>query len=450
MSALPPGPHGIISARLLALAFLRNRLVPLQQLAARYGDVSFFTIRDHPFALLNHPDHVRDVLVTRHRMFHKGVGLERARVLLGNGLLTSEDAHHQRQRRLLQPAFHRDRVAGYATTMVQCAERYVSNWREGETRDISQEMAKLTLAIAGKTLFDTDVEDRADVIGSAVTQALSAFDIALMPYGERLVNWPIPQARRFRRAKTRLDEIVYQMIADRRAVGRGLSASPDRDVLSMLIAARDDDDGRGMTDEEVRDEVMTLLLAGHETTANALTWTWYLLSQHADARARVAAEVRQVCGGRMPSLTDLPCLTYTRAVLSESMRLFPPAYLVGRRALEEYQVPGTDYVLPPRTVVFLSQYLLHKDERFWEAAAEFRPERWLEPDPSRHRFAYFPFGAGPRICIGEQFAWMEGVLVLATIAARWRFDLVPGQRIDVQPTITLRSKYGMRMRIAPR
>jgi cytochrome P450 len=474
MSALPPGPHGLLAARLLALAFLRNRLVPLQQLAERYGDVAFFTIRGNPFALLNHPDHVRDVLVTRHRMFHKGVGLERARVLLGNGLLTSEDAHHQRQRRLLQPAFHRDRVAGYAATMVTFAERYVSHWREAETRDISQEMAKLTLAIAGKTLFDTDVEDRADVIGSAVTQALSAFDIALMPYGERLVNWPIPQARRFRHAKARLDEIVYRMIADRRAAGAGAGralsglrqgSGPARrseaeaagppsgevtghDVLSMLIAARDEDDGRGMTDEEVRDEVMTLLLAGHETTANALTWTWYLLSQHPDARARAQAEVRQVCDGRVPSLADLPCLTYTRAVLSESMRLFPPAYLVGRRALEEYRVPGTDYVLPPRTVIFVSQYLLHRDARFWDAATEFRPERWLEGDPSRHRFAYFPFGAGPRVCIGEQFAWMEGVLVLATIAARWRLDLAPGQRIDVQPTITLRAKYGMRMRIS--
>jgi len=227
MPALPPGPHGASAVRLLALAFLRNRLVPLQELASRYGDVAFFTVRGHPFALLNHPDYVRDVLVTRHRLFHKGVGLERARVLLGNGLLTSEDAHHQRQRRLLQPAFHRDRVAGYAATMVEFADRYVSQWRAGETRNLSEEMAKLTLAIAGKTLFDTDVEDRADAIGSAVTQALSAFDIALMPYGERIVNWPIPQARRFRRAKARLDEIVYQMIADRRAAARAATRLPE-------------------------------------------------------------------------------------------------------------------------------------------------------------------------------------------------------------------------------
>jgi len=211
---------------------------------------------------------------------------------------------------------------------------------------------------------------------------------------------------------------------------------------------RDVDDGCGMSDDEIRDEVMTLLLAGHETTANALTWSWYLLSQHADVRAKLESEVREVCAGTVPSFDDLPRLTYTRAVLSEALRLFPPAYLIGRRALEDYPIPNTDYVLPARTVIFLSQYLLHRDARFWEDPATFRPERWFEAEPMRHRYAYFPFGAGPRICIGEQFAWMEGVLVMATIAQRWRLDLSPGQRIELDPTITLRSRYGMRMAIS--
>ena len=302
----PPGPRGVLATRWLALAFLRDRLAPLQQLGDRFGDVVFFTIAGAPFALLNHPDYVRDVLVTRHRMFHKGVGLERARILLGSGLLTSEDALHQRHRRLLQPAFHRERIAGYATTMAAYADRVASRWQPGETRDISHEMAMLTLAVAGRTLFNTDVEERADIIGTAVTQALGAFNIALMPYGDRLVKWPIPQARRFRQAKARLDEVVYRMIADRRATG----ASGD-DVLSMLVAARDEDDGGGMTDDEIRDEVMTLLLAGHETTANALTWSWYLLSQHPDRRDRLVSEVTQVCGGRLPTVADLPSLRYT-------------------------------------------------------------------------------------------------------------------------------------------
>jgi len=437
-----PGPRGAAAARLLALAFLRDRLVPLREIANRYGDVAFFSIAGAPYALLNHPDHVRDVLVTRHRAFHKGVGLERAKVLLGEGLLTSEDERHQRQRRLLQPAFHRDRIPAYASTVVDYAERFVARWSEGETRDISQEMAHLTLAVAGKTLFDTDVEERADIIGTAVTQALATFNIALMPYGDRIVNWPIPPARRFRNARAGLDEIVFQMVAERRAAG-----AAGRDVLSTLVAARDEDDGTGMTDVEIRDEVMTLLLAGHETTANALTWTLYLLSQHPEARDKVACEVRDVCTGPVASFDDLPLLTYTRAVLSEAMRLFPPAYLVGRRALEDYPVPNTDYILPARTVVFLSQYLLHRDERFWNDPSTFRPERWYEVEPSRHRYAYFPFGAGPRICIGEQFAWMEGILVLATIVRRWRLQLAPGQKIGLSPTITLRSRYGMRMRI---
>jgi cytochrome P450 len=235
------------------------------------------------------------------------------------------------------------------------------------------------------------------------------------------------------------------MIAERRA-----RPATGKDILSTLVAVRDEDDASGLSDLEIRDEVMTLLLAGHETTANALTWTFYLLSQHPEVRAKLEAEVGDVCNGPRVSFDDLPLLKYARAVLSESMRLFPPAYLIGRRALAEYRVPNTDYVLPARTVVFLSQYLLHRDERFWTDAATFRPERWYEAEPSRHRHAYFPFGAGPRICIGEQFAWTEAVLVLATIARRWRLDLDSDQKIGIQPTITLRPKYGMRMRTTPR
>jgi cytochrome P450 len=320
-------------------------------------------------------------------------------------------------------------------------------------RDMLHAMSRLTLAIAGKTLFDADVQNDADAIGDALNSVLANFNITLLPFGDRLVNWPIPHAVRFRRAKGRLDEIVYRLIAHRRAAG-GAGA----DVLSTLVGARDEVDGRGMTDGEIRDEVMTLLLAGHETTANALTWSWYLLSQNDHARRRFEAEVATVCATRPPSVEDLPALVYTRAVLSEAMRLFPPAYLIGRRALEPYAVPDTDYEVAAGTVILLSQYLLHRDPRFWDAPDAFRPERWLEPEslPRRseakagHRYAYFPFGAGPRICIGEQFAWMEGVLVLATIGRRWRLELAADQRVAINPIITLRPKYGMRMRISSR
>jgi cytochrome P450 len=466
MASRPPGPSGRIP-RLVAFAFIRDRINTLRRLTAKYGDVVAFNVGRQPFVILNHPDYVRDVLVTRHRLFHKGLGLQRAKLLLGEGLLTSEDTHHQRQRRLLQPAFHRERIAGYGSVMVTYAERAASHWRDGETRDVLQEMSRLTLAIAGKTLFDANVEGDAEVIGDALGKLLANFNITLMPFGDRLVKLPIPHAIRFRRAKGQLDAVVYRLIAERRAAGQDAPAAPRHDVLTTLVAARDEDDGSGMSDLEIRDEVMTLLLAGHETTANALTWSWYLLSQHEEARRRFEAEVSSVCGTRLPSIEDLPRLVYTRAVLSEAMRLFPPAYLVGRRALEPYAVPNTDYVVPARAVVILSQFLLHRDPRFWDAPEAFQPERWLGQheipttkarptgkvgmlDTERHRYAYFPFGAGPRICIGEQFAWMEGVLVLATIARRWRLELVPGQKVDVDPVITLRPKHGMRMRLTSR
>ena len=432
---------------MIPLAFSRGRLQLLQDFTRRYGDVVYFQIAGAPFAVLNHPDFVRDVLVTRHRAFHKGVGLERARMLLGRGLLTSEDDFHARQRRLLLPAFHRERIAGYADAMVAHTRRRSERWQEGRVVDVSTEMAALTLAIAGTTLFDADVEGEASEIGEAVTSALASFNFALLPYGDRLSKLPIPPAIRFRRARARLDATVYRLIAERRSKG-----ATGRDVLSVMVSARDvEGDNSGMTDEQIRDEVMTLLLAGHETTANALTWTWYLLAQHPDVEARLHSEVDSTLGGRDPSSADLARLPYVRAVVAESMRLYPPAYLVGRRALEPYAIPGTGYVVPARTVVLLSQYLLHRDSRFWDEPERFLPERWLDEERAeRHRYAYFPFGAGSRICIGEHFAWMEAILALTTIAQRWRLQLVPGQAIALQPIITLRAKNGIKMLVERR
>ncbi len=454
MTAMLPGPKGLYGA-LVAYAFSRDRISFLHGLSKRYGDVVFFEAGGTPFAILNHPDYVRDVLVSNHRAFHKGVGLERAKLLLGDGLLTSEEDLHARQRRLLTPAFHRDRIAGYGAVMAAYARRETDRWASGATLDVAEEMAALTLAVAGKTLFDADVAGDAQEIGDALSAALAGFNLSLMPYGEYLVRLPIPSAIRFHKARARLDAVVYRLIDERRARARD-GGSVGRDVLSMLVAARDEDGDRaGMSDEQIRDEAMTLLLAGHETTANAMTWTWYLLSQHPACEQALHAEVDAVLGdGRLPAADDLPRLPYTRAVLAESMRLFPPAYLVGRRALTPYAVPGTDYLLPARTVVLLAEYLLHRDARFWDEPERFRPERWTEKGdattPARHRFAYFPFGAGPRICIGEHFAWMEGTLLLATIAQRWKLRLVAGHRIALEPIITLRARYGMRMTVERR
>ncbi|MDB4900438.1 MAG: Cytochrome [Gemmatimonadetes bacterium] len=417
------------------LATMRGPLDFLPRLAREYGDVVGFEIAGQPIVLLSDPERIRDVLVTHGRSFHKGRGLERARLLLGEGLLTTEDDVHLRQRRLAQPAFHRARVAAYGETMAAYARRRTRRWRDGATFELKAEMAAYTLAVVGKTLFDADIEGEAHEIGEALAAAIAAFNFMAVPFSELFLRLPIPVARRFRRGRARLDATIYRLIAERRA-----SREDRGDLLSMLLLAQDSEgDGGGMSDLQLRDEAMTLLLAGHETTANALTWAFYLLSRHADVLDRLHAEV-DALGGRTLGADDVARLPYTRAVLAETMRLYPPAWIVGRRALGEYALG--EHLLPPRTIVLMSQWIVHRDPRWWPDADAFRPARWL-PEGSdsvaaRPKFSYFPFGAGTRVCIGEQFAWMEGILALATIAQEWRLTLVPGAPIVPRPIVTLR------------
>ncbi len=438
-SVLPPGPRPVIPGANF-IAIRRDPIRFLTGLAEQYGDLVYFKLGPQPVFLLNNPDYIRDALVTHNRNFMKGEGLQRAKRLLGEGLLTSEGEFHLRQRRLAQPAFHRQRIAGYAATMVEYAARTRDEWRAGETRDIAREMMRLTLAIAGKTLFDADVESEADEIGEALTTTFALFNRVSLPFAQWLDRLPLPATKRFQKARQRLDSTIYRIINERRA------AAVDRgDLLSMLIAARDDEgDGTGMTDEQLRDEAMTIFLAGHETTANALTWTWYLLSQHPEVAARFHAEIDEALKGRLPSAEDFPRLRYTEMVLAESMRLYPPAWLIGRRALSDYQING--YRIPARSILLLSQFVTHHDARFFPDPFRFDPERWTpEARESRPKFSYFPFGGGPRLCIGEHFAWMEGVLVLATIAQRFRMRLAPGHPVEMQPLVTLRPKHGMKL-----
>jgi cytochrome P450 len=441
----PPGPRRRVPV-LDALRMGRDPLAFLGALAEQYGDIARASLGPETIYLLNHPDLVRDVLVTNHRNFHKGPGLERAKKLLGEGLLTSEGEFHLRQRRLAQPAFHRQRVAAYGATMASYAAIRRERWRAGSVIDVHAEMMALTLAIVGKTLFDADVEQEAAEIGDALTTTFESFQFGFyLPFGEILERLPLPPTLRFRKARARLDATIYRMIGERRRTGA------DRgDLLSMLLLAQDTEgDGGRMTDLQLRDEAMTIFLAGHETTANALTWTWYLLSQHPDVESRLHAEVDAALGARTPTVEDLPRLAYTRMVLAESMRLYPPAWIVGRRALAPFDVRG--YTIPPRSVVLSCQYLMHRDARWFPEPSRFDPERWTpERQAQRPKFSYFPFGAGPRVCIGEQFAWMEGVLLLATIAQRWRFRLVPGHPIALRPIITLRPKHGVRMYVERR
>ena len=299
---------------------------------------------------------------------------------------------------------------------------------------------RLTLGIVARTLFDADVENEAAEIGEALTTAFESFNFAMLPFTEYLEKLPLPSVRRFNAARDTLDRTIYRMIEERRR-----SREDKGDLLSMLLMATDTEgDGTGMSDLQLRDEALTIFLAGHETTANALTWTWYLLSLHPDVEGRLHAEIDATLSGRVPAYDDMQSLPYTRMVFAESMRLYPPAWAIGRRALESFEARG--FTIPRRSVVLMSQYIMHRDARFFPEPERFNPDRWKpEIAALRPKFSYFPFGGGNRVCIGEQFAWMEGILLIAALAQKWRMRLVPGHPVEVQPLITLRPKHGMKM-----
>jgi cytochrome P450 len=430
------------------IAFRREPINFITRLAREHGDISYFKMGPQHVYFLNHPDYVKDVLVTHQQNFTKGRALQRSKRLLGEGLLTSEGEFHRRQRRLAQPAFHRQQIATYGAAMTTYAERMRDGWRDGSTMNISQEMMRLTLAIVGKTLFDTDVEEEADEIGDALTTIVHLFNAMMLPFSELLEKLPLPQKRRFEKAKQRLDATIYRMIEERRRSG---DMAGRNDLLSMLLAARDEEgDGAGMTDSQVRDEAMTIFLAGHETTANALSWTWYLLSEHRDVEARLHKEIDEVLeDGRLPTCEDVARLRYTEMVLAESMRLYPPAWAIGRLSIDEHKIAG--YVLPPRSLVLMSPYVMQRDERYFPDPERFDPERWTAAArEARPQFAYFPFGGGARRCIGEGFAWMEGILLIATLAQRFSLRHVPSHTVGLQPAITLRPKGGMPMTVHKR
>jgi len=435
----PPGPRRTPRA-VLPLALGREPLSYLRDLARTYGDIAHITAAGEHIVVLSHPQMVKDVLITHQKNFRKGRGLERARKLLGNGLLTSEGEDHLRQRRLIQPAFHKERIASYATAMTEYADRVQARWADGATLDVAEDMMRLTLGVVGRTLFDADVESQARNVGDALTSVLNSFWTTMLPFADLLEKLPIPLLRKGKEARAQLDAIIYGLIAERRK-----SPGDRGDLLSMLLLAQDEyQGGCVMTDAQLRDEAMTIFLAGHETTANALAWTWYLLSGAPDVEQQLHEEVDRVLGGRMPTVADLPRLALVEQVITESMRLYPPAWIIGRRAIGEYEVGG--YTLPPRTIVLISPYVIQRDARFFEEPDRFMPARWTpEFRQALAPFAYVPFGGGTRRCIGESFAWMELVLVTAAIAQQWRLRLVPGHPVVPQPVVTLRMKHGLRM-----
>jgi cytochrome P450 len=426
------------------LAFWRDPTGQILRIAREHGDVASFRFGSELEVLVNDPEGIRSVLVTDQRSFMKGQALQEAKRVLGDGLLTSEGEQHLRQRRLIQPIFHHRRIGAYGGTMTELTDRLQARWSDGERRDVHEDMTRLTLAIVGRTLFDADVEGEAREIGDALNVALEAVNTLTFPFGHVWERLPLPGPRRFRQASARLDETIYRLIAERRAGGL-----TGEDLLSLLLRARDETGGEGMSDRQVRDEAMTIFLAGHETTANLLTWIWYLLSQDPEVESRLHEELDRVIGNRLPVVDDLPALEYAERVIDEALRLYPPVWLFGRRALVDYELGG--YAIPKRSMIVLSQWVTHHDPRWFPDPWRFDPERWTPAEAAkRPQYSFFPFGGGTRICIGEAFARMEAKLVLATIAGRWRLRLVPGHRAELRPRITLRPRGGMPMTVEGR
>jgi cytochrome P450 len=425
--------------------------IPLfEHLHKTFGRIAHYRFFGTTIIFINDPDWIQEILINQAGSFIKERTLKRMKILLGEGLITSDDPIHMRQRRIAAPAFHRQRIAGYAEQIVANAAAARDAWSEGQEIDAADEMMHLSLHIVARTLFDTEVTAEVLSVRDEVNSIMGLYNfLVAFPRLEQVLHWPIPGVVKFRRARARLDAIVVAMIANRRTLPRE-ELEQRGDLLSMLVAARDEGDGSGMDDVQVRDEVLTIFLAGYETVANALTWTWYLLSQNPEEAERMYAEVREVLGAgdgaRTATMEDYGRLKYTEMVFAESMRLYPPAWAMGRQSTEPLELG--EYRIPAGAHYFFSQYVMQRSAEFWEEPLAFRPERHTaEAKAERPRFVYFPFGGGRRQCIGEGFAWMEGVLSLATIAQRWRLRFVPAYPVVPQAKITLRPKYPMMMQV---
>ena len=440
-NSFPPGPGGSTFAFLFGDR-RRDPLAFFTKLARDYGDVSQLRLLNFRTLFINHPDDIEDVLVNKARKCEKGRVMKANMRLFGEGLLTSEGDFWLRQRRLAQPAFHRARIAAYGTTMVEYAERAMRGWKSGEVRDIHEDMMEITLQIVGKTLFNAELTRDAKEVGETMEVLLKL----AADFGKSILIplWvPTPRNLRARMGIRRIEKIIYRIIAQKRA-----EASDTGDLLSMLLAVQDEDGSR-MTDKQLRDETITLFLAGHETTANALSWTIWLLAQNPAVEKKFFEELSGVLNGRAPNVEDMPKLTYTANILTESMRLYPPAWGMARLVKEEVEVAG--YKLVPGNGVACAQWVVHRDARWFDEPERFLPERW-EGDLAKRlpRFAYFPFGGGPRQCIGNSFALMEATLILATIAQKFRFKLVEGHPVKPLASITLRPQPGIRATLEAR
>jgi cytochrome P450 len=442
---LPAGPRYRTPFGMTA-AFRPDPIGYYRAVFAAFGDVVGFHMLPFPSLLIANPDHIKHVLQENNQNYVKGVVVAKLKVLIGEGLFTSEGDFWRRQRRLAQPAFHRQRLAGFVTTMTSATESMLDRWdalrRRGEPFDVAVEMSRLTLDVVGRTLFSRRLDDTADQFGAALTEVLALVNERAMHFIPSPMWWPSALNRRLARGIRVLDQLVLDIIDARRRADQ-----PSEDLLDMLLRARDEETGERMTDRQLRDEVMTFVLAGHETTAVALAWSWYLLARNPEVMDRLRAEVGAALGGRTPTIDDLPRLGYARMVVEEAMRLYPPVWGFFRQALG----PDTlgEYAVAKGTLVMISPYLTHRHPRFWPDPERFDPDRFApERVRERPRFAYVPFSGGPRLCIGNEFALMEAQLAVAMIVQRYRLELVPGTHVEPESRLTLRPRGGVPMTVA--
>ena len=456
----PPGPHSILPNKLLR-EFIHNPIKIMMDIAYTYGDIAHFKFGRQHVYLINNPHYIEDILIRNYKNFIKSRGLQVSKRLLGEGLVTSEGEYHDRQRRIIQPVFHPNLIKKYGEIMTSYAVNMCKRWEDGIILDIHKEMIQVTSAIISKAVLGSDIKsEEGEQVGHALLTCAEYFNRLLMPFGELIEKIPIlPINKGFQQAKKKLDSIVYNMIKEHRD-NESKGTPQETDLLYTLLQAQDAEAGIGrMTDSQLRDEVMTIFLAGHETTANALTWTLYLLSQNPVVEAKLYEELCSIYGDRkdgnnnskrrIPTIRDVSKLEYTEKVFRESMRLYPPAWTIGGRAINDYKVDK--YVIPAGSIILMSQYVMHHNSRYFPDPDLFYPDRWTKEAKSElPRFSYFPFGGGIRGCVGEPFAWMEGILLIATICQQWKMYHDANHKVELKPLITLRPKYGMRMKLERR
>jgi cytochrome P450 len=441
---LPPGPGVNLLTTVLMQKKWVDPIAHFTHLAEHYGDIAHYRLGRRHIVFVNHPEYLREIFVVQAANFVKERTQQRAKLLLGEGMITADGAMHKEQRQAAAPAFHRQKMAGHADEIVRRAAQVREEWGKGEKRDVHREMMTLSLGILGATLLGTELGESVHELNDAMADIMEVYNaIVLLPGIRLLLQIPFTPLRKFVHARAKLHRAVEQLIAEHR---RGRSDASSTDLLTMLLEAQV---AQGWSDEYLRDQVMTVTLAGFETTAIGLTWTWYLLSQNPEAERRMHEEIDRVLQGRLPGFDDLPRLRYTEMVMAEALRLYPPAWAMGRLAVHDFELGP--YRLPAGTTVLASQYILHRDARFFPDPLRFDPERHTpEAKAARPRGAYCPFGMGTRQCIGEAFAWMESVLVLATLAQRWKLRHDERHAVVAEPLFTLRPKGGMPMWVEAR